>query len=767
MTRAIMLQGTGSNVGKSLIAAGLCRAFANRGLKVAPFKPQNMSNNAAVTVDGGEIGRAQALQARAARREPGVHMNPVLLKPEATGGAQVIVQGQRARQRSRPATILAIATAFCPRCCESFQRLAGDADLVIVEGAGSPAEINLRDGDIANMGFAEAANIPVILIGDIHRGGVIASIVGTFVVLDPADAALIKRLLINNFHGDPTLFDAGRQFLEERTGVPCLGVVPHFAAMPAGCLPRTAWRSKQRPATNHGPIRIAVLRLPRIANFDDLDPLRLEPASRVEFVQPGAAVPAHADVVIIPGSKSTIADLRFLREQGWDIDIRRPSAARRPRCSAFAAAIRCWAGAFMIRQGLEGQPESVDGLGLLDVETTLEPEKALARVSAIHVATDTDINGYEIHLGRTSGADCARPFAMVGAVPDGAISRDGRVAGTYHPWLLRERCLPQCLPQPRSAARPDRLGYAEHVERTLDALAEHLTANLDIERVFAIAAPVERGLMLSTTLSIAFAALVIERLAGYPKFIHDAIGHPVEWIGAVIGGFEEALNHPDGNRIWQKFKGAFALFLTLVLVAILTIPFSLWLRHQEWGWLLEAVLATTLLAQFDLYRHVRAVYAGLEKSLDDGRRAVSRIVGRDPDQLDESGVTRAAIESLAENASDARDRAGPVPGVVRPARHRRLQGHQHRRQHDRPQIAPLHRFRLGFGTPRRPREPDTGPAERAALRRGREPHQPRRRRRCPGPHVVRCPQARVAQCRLARGGDGRRARHPPRRAAQL
>ena len=303
-------------------------------------------------------------------------------------------------------------------------------------------------------------------------------------------------------------------------------------------------------------------------------------------------------------------------------------------------------------QGLEGQPESVDGLGLLDVETTLEPVKALARVSAIHVATNTVINGYEIHLGRTSGEDCARPFAMVGAVPDGAISRDGRVAGTYIHGCFESDAFRQAY-LTALGGTPGSLGHAEHVERTLDALAEHLDGQSGYRARLCHCGAGERGLMLSTTLSIAFAALVIERLAGYPKFIHDGIGHPVEWIGAVIGGFEEALNHPDGNRIWQKFKGAFALFLTLVLVAILTIPFSLWLRHQEWGWLLEAVLATTLLAQFDLYRHVRAVYAGLETSLDDGRRAVSRIVGRDPDQLDESGVTRAAIESLAENASDA------------------------------------------------------------------------------------------------------------------
>ena len=315
----------------------------------------------------------------------------------------------------------------------------------------------------------------------------IASLVGTFVVLDPADAALIRASLVNNFHGDPTLFDAGRKFLEERTGVPCLGVVPHWSDARRLPAEDSLVLDSMRPATNHGPIRIAVLRLGRIANFDDLDPLMIELAITVEFVQPGAAVPAHADVVIIPGTKSTIADLRFLREQGWDTDIR-AHLRRGGRVLGLCGGYQMLGRRIHDWQGLEGQPESVDGLGLLDVETTLEPVKALARVSAIHVATNTVINGYEIHLGRTSGEDCARPFAMVGAVPDGAISRDGRVAGTYIHGCFESDAFRQAY-LTALGGTPGSLGHAEHVERTLDALAEHLTANLDIERVFAIAAP--------------------------------------------------------------------------------------------------------------------------------------------------------------------------------------------------------------------------------------------------------------------------------------
>ena len=317
MARALMIQGAGSDVGKSLIVAGLARAATRRGLGVLPFKPQNMSNNAAVTIDGGEIGRAQALQAQAANAEPHTDMNPVLLKPETDVGAQIIVQGRRvATLRARD--YAAMKPSLMTPVLDSFERLKARADLVLVEGAGSPAEVNLRTGDIANMGFARKADVPVVLVGDIDRGGVIAQLVGIKCVLDPDDAAMISGFIINKFRGDPTLFDDGYKLIEARTGWRGFGVLPYFA------------RARELPAEDalglsdaHKPGRrkIVCLALSRIANFDDLDPLKLEPEVDLVMIRPGEAIPGDAALVIIPGSKSTRGDLAFLRAQGWDIDL--------------------------------------------------------------------------------------------------------------------------------------------------------------------------------------------------------------------------------------------------------------------------------------------------------------------------------------------------------------------------------------------------------------------------------------------------------------
>ena len=486
MAKAIMLMGTGSDVGKSLIAAGLCRAFAQRGLKVRPFKPHNMSNNAAVTADGGEIGRAQALQARAAGIAPSVHMNPVLLKPETTTGAQVIVQGQRQatmtardyfRDRSR----------FMPAILDSFRRIAAEADLVIVEGAGSPGEINLRDGDLANMGFAAAANVTAILVGDIHRGGVIASIAGTFAILPHDDRNRLKAFLINKFHGDPELFSEGRTFLETQTGTPCLGILPHFAeacALPA----EDAVALQETLATNSSHCRISVLRLPRIANFDDLDPLRLEADVTVTFVNPGEVIPADSCLVIIPGSKSTMADLAALRREGWDIDLMahvRRGGLVLGLCGGFQMLGRL----IHDPQGLEGEAGTAEGLALLDVETSLCPDKTLTQASGIHVPTGTEISGYEIHLGITDGPDCARPFAMIGGRPDGARSASGQVSGTYLHGCFASDGFRAAFLQSLGAAA-SALRFEDQVERTLDALAAHLEAHLDLDRLLALAEPV-------------------------------------------------------------------------------------------------------------------------------------------------------------------------------------------------------------------------------------------------------------------------------------
>jgi adenosylcobyric acid synthase len=484
--KALMLMGTGSDVGKSLIAAGLCRLFANRGMAIRPFKPQNMSNNAAVTIDGGEIGRAQALQARAARIEPSVHMNPILLKPETATGAQVIVQGRRTVTQSAR-DFFRNRARHMPAILDSFRILAQEADLIIVEGAGSPAEVNLRDGDLANMGFAEAANVPVILIGDIHRGGVIASLVGTQTVLQLNDAQRIKGFLINNFHGDPELFSEGVAFIEERTGWPCLGVVPHFAE--AGHLPaEDAVALESAARADNGRFHIAVPRLPRIANFDDLDPLKLEPGVSLDIVQPGMPLPQSADLVILPGSKSTIADLGALRDQGWHIDLaahHRRGGAVLGLCGGYQMLGK------MIHdpQALEGEAGSCAGLGLLDVETTLVPDKTLTRVEARHVASGETVSGYEIHLGTTSGPDCERPFTLIGDHPDGAQSRDGRVMGTYlHGLFSRDTFRHRFLVG--LGAEGSSLAFEAVVDETLDQLAEHLARHLDIERLLGFAAPV-------------------------------------------------------------------------------------------------------------------------------------------------------------------------------------------------------------------------------------------------------------------------------------
>jgi adenosylcobyric acid synthase len=484
--KAIMLMGTGSDVGKSLIAAGLCRLFADRGLNVRPFKPQNMSNNAAVTVDGGEIGRAQALQARAARADPTVHMNPILLKPETTTGAQVIVQGRRSATLSAR-DFFKDRGRYMPAILESFALLAREADLVIIEGAGSPAEVNLRQGDLANMGFAEAANVPVLLIGDIHRGGVIASLVGTKEILAPQDADRIKGFVINNFHGDPQLFSEGVSFTEARTGWPCLGIIPHFAA--ARRLPaEDAVALDKAGRDGSGRFHIAVPRLPRIANFDDLDPLKLEPGVTVSIVQPGSLLPQDADLIVIPGSKSTIADLEAFRREGWHVDLathHRRGGAVLGLCGGYQMLGK------MIHDplGLEGRPGSCPGLALLDVETTLVPSKTLTRVEARHVASGETVSGYEIHLGTTQGSDCVRPFTMIGDTPDGACSRDGRVMGTYIHGLFSDDAFRRHLLKSLGAESSD-LAFETAIEETLDELARHLAHHLDIDRLLALAAPV-------------------------------------------------------------------------------------------------------------------------------------------------------------------------------------------------------------------------------------------------------------------------------------
>lgn len=484
--KAIMFLGTGSDVGKSLIVAGLARAFANRGLRVAPFKPQNMSNNAAVTSDGGEIGRAQALQARAARIPATVHMNPILLKPESEIGAQVIVQGKR-KVTIKARDFFRERASYMPAILESFYKLADNHDLVLVEGAGSPAEINLRDGDLANIGFASAANVPALLIGDIHRGGVIASIIGTFAVLSKADRGHIKGFIINKFHGDPELFSEGQLYLERETKTPCIGVIPHFKS--ASKLPaEDAVTLEHIATTDSKSLKIYVLRLPRIANFDDIDPLRLEPDVSVVYLQTGEAIPADAKLVIIPGSKSTIADLMALRAAGWDIDLK-AHVRRGGRVLGLCGGYQMLGTHIHDPQGLEGQPQSVEGLGLLNVETTLLPEKTTTKTQAIHALSGQLISGYEIHLGKTTGPDCARLFAQTANGPEGASSPSGLVTGTYlHGCFTADGFRHAFLKT--LGINANTFAFDLTIENTLDQLADHLAAHLDLDKILSLAGDV-------------------------------------------------------------------------------------------------------------------------------------------------------------------------------------------------------------------------------------------------------------------------------------
>jgi len=428
MTRAIMLQGTGSDVGKTVLVAGLCRLAANRGLEVRPFKPQNMSNNAAVSDDGGEIGRAQWLQAMAARVPSSVHMNPVLLKPQTDNGSQIVVQG-RVYGQAKARDYQRLKPELLGRVLESYETVAAGADLVIVEGAGSPAEINLRPGDIANMGFARAAGVPVVLVGDIDRGGVIASVAGTHLILPPEDRAMITGYVINKFRGDVTLFDDGIRAIEGFTGWPCFGVIPWLKD--AGRLPAEDSVTLERLAKGEArALKIAVPVTPRIANFDDFDALKSEPSVELVFVKSGERMPADAGLVVLAGSKATIADLIALKAEGWDRDII-AHARRGGRVIGICGGYQMLGRTVRDPDGIEGSVAEIDGLALLNVETVMAPEKRLANSSARSIQFETALSGYEIHLGKTDGPDHVRPYVEIEGRPDGAMSADGRIAGTY------------------------------------------------------------------------------------------------------------------------------------------------------------------------------------------------------------------------------------------------------------------------------------------------------------------------------------------------
>jgi adenosylcobyric acid synthase len=423
------------------------------------------------------------LQARAARVPPSVHMNPVLLKPQSDVGAQVVVQG-KVLGNARAREYQGLKPKLLGAVLESFGRLAAECDLVLVEGAGSASEVNLRANDIANMGFARAADVPVVLLGDIDRGGVIASLVGTKTVIDPADADMIVGFIVNRFRGDPSLFDDGMTFVARQTGWQALGLVPYFAAAHRLPAEDAVILQDRTAASAKGRLRVVVLVYPRIANFDDFDPLRLDPGVDLVFLGPHQPVPGDAALVVLPGSKSTIADLASLRAFGWDVDLRahlRRGGSVLGICGGYQMLGRSIADP----HGIEGPPSKVEGLGLFDVDTILEGDKVLIEVTGETVGSGVPFKGYEMHVGRTTGA--LQPLLkLAGGQVDGAVSADGRLAGCYiHGLLADDRQRQHWLE--RIGGQASAYTYEADVDATLDLLADHLEKHIDCDRLLELA----------------------------------------------------------------------------------------------------------------------------------------------------------------------------------------------------------------------------------------------------------------------------------------
>ena len=476
--RALMVQGTTSDAGKTVLVAALCRILARRGLKVAPFKPQNMALNSAVTADGGEIGRAQALQALAANIAPRIDFNPVLLKPTTDRRAQVIVHGH-AIDTLDARDYHAYKTIAMGAVMESWARLRAEFDWVIVEGAGSPAEINLRDRDIANMGFAEAADVPVILIADIDRGGVFAHLVGTLDLLSESEQNRVMGFVINRFRGDIGLLQSGLDWLEHRTGKPVLGVLPYLHGLMLDAEDAIATHSAAKPDTRLKAVAIAY---PRCSNHNDLDPLRLHPEVDFRWIGPGDALPA-CDLVVLPGSKAVQADLAWLRAQGHEAAIR-----RHLRYGGKLIGI-CGGFQMLGRQlhdprGLEGDAKSIAGLGLLDCETELEPEKQLRNVAgALSLPGTPVVAGYEIHMGVTRGPALARPAATLDGKPDGAISEDKAILASYCHGLFDTPDALSALLAWAGLAGPQIVDFAARRESDLERLADAVEGAMKLERL--------------------------------------------------------------------------------------------------------------------------------------------------------------------------------------------------------------------------------------------------------------------------------------------
>lgn len=474
MARTLMVQGTTSDAGKSFMVTALCRWLHRQDVKVAPFKPQNMALNSAVTPGGGEIGRAQAVQALACGLESHTDMNPVLLKPNTDIGAQVIVHG-KAIGTMDARTYHDYKQIVNAAVLESYQRLEQRYDAVIVEGAGSPAEINLRDNDIANMGFAEQVDCPVILIADIDRGGVFAHIVGTLELLSESERARVEGFVINRFRGDISLLQSGLDWLENYTGKPVLGVLPYLHGLHLEA--EDAIPQIDQPADSNERFRIIVPVLPRISNHTDFDPLRLNPQVDLRFIGPNEPIPP-ADLIILPGTKSVRADLDWLRTHGWDHEIRRHTR--------YGGKVLGICGGYQMLGmwihdpgGVESEPGSSPGLGLLDIETTIEPEKQLRRVRGRLSLDNTAVDGYEIHAGTTLGEGLTRPALYLEAGPDGAISEDRLIMGTYVHGLFESTEACRTLLEWSGLCDVQTLDYKSIRDTEIDRLAGVVEAHVD------------------------------------------------------------------------------------------------------------------------------------------------------------------------------------------------------------------------------------------------------------------------------------------------
>ncbi len=490
--KTLMVQGTTSDAGKSVLVAGLCRVLARKGIKVAPFKPQNMALNSAVTVDGGEIGRAQAVQAQACYLEAHTDFNPVLLKPNSDTGAQVIIHGKAVTDMNAVAYHQYKTTAMTA-VLESHQRLTTHYDAIIVEGAGSPAEINLRDRDIANMGFAEAVDCPVIIVADIDRGGVFAHLVGTLQLLSKSEQQRVIGFVINRFRGDFELLRPGIEWLEQYTGKPVLGTLPYLQGFHLEAEDAIAQEQELHSASQTNKIlNVAVPVLSRISNHTDFDALRLHPQVNLQFIGPGKTIP-QCDLVIIPGSKSVRKDLQWLRDQGWDTAIKK-HLRYGGKLIGICGGFQMLGTSIDDPDGIESAAGKSQGLGLLDIETVLKPEKKLRQVSGNLLANNEKISAYEIHAGISSGSGLLSPFASlnrhmnkqpdgqyVNSSNEGAVSADGQIIGTYLHGLFDHNEARNSLLAWAGLKDIEHFDYHQRQEQEINRLADTIEQYLNID----------------------------------------------------------------------------------------------------------------------------------------------------------------------------------------------------------------------------------------------------------------------------------------------